>query len=281
MAVGVANANVVLLPAFVAVSTVAELPCNVNAWPVAPTVIAPLGVIIFVFKPANVGVAPVLMSWIVLTLPVLTVRFVALKLAIPLVESVASSMVIVEPAALAFAILSAPPKPFSDDTPPAVGQAAQVGAPLVDNKQSPVLAAVTEVMAAVPWPTKMPLAANELAPVPPLLTVSGLLRFSPPVITLKSPVIVTVMPLWVIIEFSIFCEPVYMGTVPAVPPELVIVPDPAAGVATLILMLPLPSLATVTFGVPADTLITPLLLKLVPFSTIPAPAVKVTSPVLP
>ena len=73
----------------------------------------------FVLTPAKVGDAVTLMSWMVLTAPAVTVKFVPLKLAIPLAAVVASSMVMVLPEALAFAMLSAPAKPFNEVTPDA------------------------------------------------------------------------------------------------------------------------------------------------------------------
>src|SRR5512133_3303830 len=161
------------------------------------------------------------------------VKFVLLKLAIPLLAVLASSMVTVLPAALALAILNAPDKPFNVVTPLPLGQAAQVGAPAVDTRHKPALPVATELKAAVPLPTITPLAARDVAPVPPLATVNALLRDKPPVTILRSPVTVTVRPLWVMIEFSMFCDAVNRGIVPFVPPLLVTVPVPAPVLITV------------------------------------------------
>src|SRR5688572_16027447 len=142
--------TVVVNPSAVAVMAVLPLPCRVNCCPVAPTVNAALGVILFVFTPANVGVAPVLIFCIVFTMPVPTLKLVALNCAIPLTDVLASSIVIVPLAPLAFAILTAPVWPLSEVTPAPPGQAAQVGAPAVEIKQSPMPPAATEVIALVP-----------------------------------------------------------------------------------------------------------------------------------
>lgn len=199
-----------MLPAPFEVIVVVD-PCNRAVWPLTPTVKAALGVILFVFTPAKVGVAPLLMFWIVFTAPPATLKLVPLKLAIPLLVVLASSIVIVEPDPLALAMFNPPVRPFSELTPPLDGQAAQVGAPAVESKHSPAPAEVTDVTAAVPWPTSTPLEAREVAPVPPFGTDKALLSVRPPVTTLRSPVIVTVKPLWVITEFSIFCEAVNSG----------------------------------------------------------------------
>ena len=120
---GAANSKELVIPPLVAVSFVLPLPCKVKFWPVAPATKAPLGVIVFVLTPAKVGVALVAMSWTVLTAPAVTLKFPALKLAMPFAAVVASLIVIVLPAPEALAMLSAPDRPFSVVTPPPPGQA--------------------------------------------------------------------------------------------------------------------------------------------------------------
>ncbi len=202
--------------------------------------------------------------------PLLAEKLVPLKLAIPLVPIPASSMVIVLPAALALANDNAPFRPFNDVTPLLLGQAANVGAPAVDTKQSPGLPATTDVNGAVPAATTTPFAASDVVPVPPLLTVSALPSDSPPVTTFKSPVIVTVVPLWVTSESSIFCDPVNIARAPVDPPPLVTVPVPAPTLFTV--KLPLPSLVTVVF-VPAKTFSTPVFCNVLPTKFNPPPTV--------
>jgi len=76
-----------------------------------------LGVIVFVFTPANVGEAPECISCMVLTAPLVTLKLVALKLAMPLVLVEASLIVMVLPAAEALAIEIDPERPLRDVTP--------------------------------------------------------------------------------------------------------------------------------------------------------------------
>ncbi len=76
-----------------------------------------------IVAPAKVGLDVVAMFWIVLTAPELTLKLVELKEAIPLVVVVASSMVMVEPEAVALATLKAPDSVFRLVTPePAAAQ---------------------------------------------------------------------------------------------------------------------------------------------------------------
>src|SRR4051812_45116517 len=98
--------------------TLPDVPCNIKLCPVAPTVRAPVGLMLLVPTPAKVGVALELIFWMVLAAPLLTEKLVLLKLAMPLVVVVASLTVMVEPAAVASATVSAPDKPFRLLTPP-------------------------------------------------------------------------------------------------------------------------------------------------------------------
>ena len=58
-------------------------PCRVRFCPVAPTVRAPVGVMLLVLMPANVGELVTAISWIVVTRPAATLKFVLLNCAIP------------------------------------------------------------------------------------------------------------------------------------------------------------------------------------------------------
>jgi len=88
----------------------------------------------------KVGVAEVSMFCIVLTAPLLTVKFVLLKLAIPLFVVVASSIVIAEPEPLVLLIVSAPLRPSRLVTLPAPAQLASVA------RQNVSLAVVTGIV---------------------------------------------------------------------------------------------------------------------------------------
>ena len=112
-----AEFKMMLLPAPLELMVVVE-PCSKAVWPVAPTVRAPLGVTVLVFIAVNVGEAVVFISCMVLTAPLVVVKLLLLKLAIPFEAVVASLIVMVLPAALALAMLKAPTKLFNEVTPP-------------------------------------------------------------------------------------------------------------------------------------------------------------------
>jgi hypothetical protein len=103
-----------------------------------------------VVKPPNVGVAAVLMFWIVFIAPLVAVKFVLLKDAIPFVVVVASSIVIVTPEPEVLLMDSAPVSPSTELTPPLPGHAANVGAPAVEVRHRPDPPAVTVATAAPP-----------------------------------------------------------------------------------------------------------------------------------
>ena len=73
--------------------------------------------VVLTVRPLKVGAADVLISWIVLIAPLVEVKFVALKLAIPLALVLALSIVTLEPAPLELLSTSAPVRPFNDVTP--------------------------------------------------------------------------------------------------------------------------------------------------------------------
>jgi len=81
-----------------------------------------------------------------------------------------------------------------------------------------VPAAVTcNAPAALPY--IMPFAVNEAAPVPPLATVSA-------VFSVRSPAIVTLVPLWVMIESVSVFVPLNNGMVPFVPDPVIVLAAP-------------------------------------------------------
>jgi hypothetical protein len=134
-------------------------------WPlIAPVVV----------RPPNVGVAAVLMFCMVLMAPLVAVKFVALKLAIPLAAVLALSSVIDEPPADELFIVIGPVSPLSVLTPPEPGQVLNVGEPTVETKHCPALPAATLLSDEVPLPMTTPLAPIVFVPVPPFATDSGL-----------------------------------------------------------------------------------------------------------
>jgi len=71
-------------------------------------------------KPTKVGLAPLLMFWIVLTTPDAALKLVALKVAIPLVapSAAALAMVMAEPDPVELLMVKVPDRPSSEVTPP-------------------------------------------------------------------------------------------------------------------------------------------------------------------
>ena len=154
---------------------------------VAPVPPLPTDSALLNVRPAKVGVALVLMPWIVLTAPLVTEKLVLLKLAIPRVEVVAVFKVIVLPLPLELLTVKAPVRPSSVATPPEPGQVEKAGAPAVETKQSPAPPAVMPVIALAPLPNKMLLAVKLLAPVPPWTTVNAVVRPERLVMSLLAP----------------------------------------------------------------------------------------------
>jgi len=143
---------------------------------VPPSVVAPAPTVrLLSVSPLKVGLAVVLMFWMVFTLPLLVVKLVELKLAIPFWVVEASLMVIVLALAEALFTVRAPNSPFIELTPPLV-QALNWGPDTVETRHRPLLAAVTWLMGLVPLPTKTELGVRLVRPVPPLVTLRELLR---------------------------------------------------------------------------------------------------------
>ena len=115
-------------------------PIFVAAVPELLMLVAPM-----IVRPAKLGAAEVAISCTVLTAPEVTVKLVALKLAIPLATSEALSIVTVAPLPLELANVKTPVKPSKDVTPPPAPpvQDANASTPLpLLTKQSLVLPAV-------------------------------------------------------------------------------------------------------------------------------------------
>ena len=92
---------------------------------VPPEIVAPSTVVAPVkapdrAKPTKVGLAPLLMFWIVLTTPDAALKLVALKVAIPLVapSAAALAMVMAEPDPVELLMVKVPDRPSSEVTPP-------------------------------------------------------------------------------------------------------------------------------------------------------------------
>ena len=96
----------------------AEIPSRTTNLPAAVPVpnVSPVAVV--TLRPAKLGVAVESMFWIVLMVPLLAVKFVLLNWAIPLLEVVASSIVIVLREPLELAIVKTPIRPSTLVTPP-------------------------------------------------------------------------------------------------------------------------------------------------------------------
>ena len=177
------------------------------------------------------------------TTPLATEKFVLLNCAIPLALVLALSMVIVLPAPLALAIASAPVKLFRLVTALPVKQLGQVMLPAA-SMLSGLEALTTTVPVAfgtvivlfepLGVPNTKLLVMPELVlvkvvdvpctsklwPVEPIVKAPvGVMVF-----TANTPPMVTVLPLSVIIESPIVCEPVNLGIVLVVPPAVVTPP---------------------------------------------------------
>lgn len=98
----------------------------------------------------NSGLLVVPMFWAVFTTPPRTEKLLALNDAIPFAVVDASSIVIVVPLPVVLLMFSTPVSPSTEVTPPAPGQAWKLGAPAVETKHWPALAALTVVKAALP-----------------------------------------------------------------------------------------------------------------------------------
>jgi len=122
-----------------------SVPVKLAVFEIVWPLIAPV-----VVRPPKVGVAAVWIFCIRLMAPLDAVKLVLLNEAIPFVVVVASSIVIVVPTPDVLLIDRAPVKPSTDDTPPLPGQAAKVGAPAVETRQSPAPPELTVVRDALP-----------------------------------------------------------------------------------------------------------------------------------
>src|SRR5690349_9668801 len=109
----------------------------------------------------------------VLTAPELTVKLVALKLAMPLAAVVALSMVMVAPEPLALARVSAPVRLLRLRTAVPPEQEPHCTSVAPDTRQRPALAGVATPSVLVPWPYRMLAAGALVRPVPPWSTASG------------------------------------------------------------------------------------------------------------
>jgi hypothetical protein len=109
-------------------------------------------------RPENDGAALVLIFWIVFTDPLRTVKLPVLNDASPLIDELASWIVILLPDVAKLdgdvvPIVSAPTKPLTLETPPEPGHAWKVGAPeLFPTRQYPSVASFETATAEVPLP---------------------------------------------------------------------------------------------------------------------------------
>ena len=251
-----------VLAPLVAVMLLEALPCNVNDCPVAPIVIALLGVIALVLTAAKVGLELIAMFWIVLITPPLALKLVALNWAMPFCVVEASSMVMVLPAAEALAMVSAPVRPFKLSTaawppppPPLVTHVGHDILPLASIASGPEAETASVPVAfgtVIVLLEPVGVAKVKVFVMPPevaarLTAAPCIVRFwlvAPKVkaavgeivFTANVPPMVTTVPLSVMIESPIVWVPVNRAKAPTVPPEVVTPPPTPAQLPAVVQM---------------------------------------------